>query len=110
MMTDYTIFNPATGEVLRSGSCPTKMLGHQVRQGESILVGQALDDVSMKVEVDATGRKLPKRRSEAEIALRMPQGAPVNSQAELARQMQAKGITAALAERLALRQRAKAGG
>lgn len=47
----YTIFNPQTGQILRSGEAPEKMLGIQVRAGESILVGEKLNDLTHRVEM-----------------------------------------------------------
>lgn len=73
----YTIFKRGGGPVIRSGHCPAYMLGHQVHEGESILVGQALCDIQHRVEVDlATGEKRPCQHTPEEVARRaLPAGA-----------------------------------
>lgn len=101
----YTIFKRGGGPVIRSGHCPDYMLGHQVREGESILVGQALCDIQHRVEVDlATGEKRPCQHTPEEIARRAPAGwRPPTDQA--GESLAAKGINPALAARLSMRRR-----
>jgi hypothetical protein len=58
MITQFTIYNFATGEILRSGSCPESMLGIQVGEGESIMVGVRGDSEAHIVHDDGQGNKV----------------------------------------------------
>ncbi len=101
--TDFTIFNRTTGEILRSGRCPEKLVAKQARAGESVLVGQALCDVQHRIEVDvSTGAKQPRRYADEEIVDRAPRGwrPRPGSLAMAAEAVAAKGINPALATRL----------
>ena len=80
-MTAYTIYHFATGEIIRSGNCPTSMLGLQVGAGESILVGEIGDSETQVVHDDGMGNKVlvtvppleplpPPEPTEAEIRAR----------------------------------------
>jgi hypothetical protein len=46
----YTVFDPATGEILRSGTCPADMLRLQAGSGEAVIEGDADDQAEMVVD------------------------------------------------------------
>ena len=58
MTTPYTIYHFATGQIIRSGACPFDMLGLQVGEGESIMVGEAGDSETQIVHDDGQGNKV----------------------------------------------------
>ncbi len=63
---DYSVVDPATGAVLRSGSCAFQDMQAQARPGEIVIEGK-LNDVEQKVSFSADGFRAVKRTSEVYI-------------------------------------------
>lgn len=42
-MIDYIVYNTATGEILKTGKCPTDMMQAQAHEGETVMQGSASD-------------------------------------------------------------------
>jgi hypothetical protein len=51
-MKGYIVFNPATGEILRHGHCPDKMIFIQAGEGEAVIEGMA-NDVTEKIDINS---------------------------------------------------------
>ena len=47
-MSHYIVFNPATGKILRSGTCPARAIQKQAGPGETVIEGKA-DDAKQKI-------------------------------------------------------------
>ena len=95
-MSAYTIYNRSTGEIIRSGQCPEKMLGLQVGFGESIKVGEALDDTLYRIDVVT---KVAVRLSDEEVAKRNPLAVGQTAKVEKLKQLVEQGVNPGLAQR-----------
>jgi len=64
-MKHYIVYNKTTGQIIRTGSCPSSMLSIQAHDGEGELVmeGQANDEYERIVDGKVT------RKTDEEIAL-----------------------------------------
>jgi hypothetical protein len=90
---NFTVYNPTTGEVIRSGYCSRRDLATQARQGEAVIGGTKGHDVSDRVIVPANGAKpYLRRRAAAEVAVRARRELPVDPFAALLEALKAKGI------------------
>ena len=47
-MSNYTVFDPSTGKILRSGTCQSRDVVLQANHGETVIQGEA-DDIKQKV-------------------------------------------------------------
>lgn len=69
----FTVYNPATGEILRSGYCSSTCVAKQAKEGEAVLVGAQGHDIEDRVIIPASGAKpYLRKRSAADIATRRP--------------------------------------
>lgn len=97
----YTIFDPITGEVLRSGTAPERLLSKQVRAGESIWVGVALCDVQFSVERGEDGALSANSNTLEGMLERAPDGWRPTATAADASDLVEAGINPGLARRFA---------
>lgn len=105
----YTIYQKTTGQFVRSGACPEKLLSKQVRAGEAILAGQALCDVQFFVQMgenglpvrDQAGQLVVSSYPIEELAERAPYGWRPTATAADASDLVEAGINPELARRFA---------
>lgn len=114
--TDYTVYDSATGEVLRSGYCSLRDLHLQARAGQAVLAGVKGRDIEDRVIIPINGAKpYLYRRSASDVAKRRPPES-VDPLAILIEALKAKGIEvsagdlAAAAKGLQARRAVDAGG
>ncbi len=92
-MTRFTVYDPVTGEILRTGYGPAHIVAQNAKAGEAVLVGQLGDIVLDRVEVDKDGAAGLKRRPAAEIeARRLKPLPPAPSVLDVLEAMRRRGI------------------
>lgn len=91
-MTRFTVYDPATGEVLRTGYGPAHIVARNAKAGEAILTGVCADTVADRVTVAKDGVPHVARRSTEEVeARKLKPLPPLPSVLDLMEALKAKG-------------------
>lgn len=102
--TDFTVYDTATGEVLRSGRCAVRDVALQTggKAGLGVLSGVRACDIRDKVIMPAKGKHYTRRRAASEIAQREPKVAGpetlVDGHEVLLEALRAKGLNLSQAD------------
>lgn len=92
--THFAIYDPATGEIVRTGHGPAHVVERNVRAGEAILIGRQCDLLMDRIAPGPDGAPQVVRRPPAEIDARRQKATPPRpAMIDLLEALKAKGIS-----------------